>query len=161
MASLMTKRESGHENRTKMSNNWCNDESDETKLAVTDVVDLEINVATKVIGTIKIGLFGRTVPKTVENFIKLATGEPGYGYANSKVHRIMADFMIQMGDFTKGDGTGGKSAWGGKFDDENFEIDHHGAGWVAMANGGPNTNSSQANRVYDFCLICIMSFLTI
>ena len=101
-----------------MSNLWQDDENDET-LLVTDVVDLEITVATKAIGTIKIGLFGRTVPKTVENFVKLATGEPGYGYANSKVHRIVADFMIQMGDFTKGDGTGGKSVWGGKFDDEN------------------------------------------
>ena len=80
-------------------------ESDET-LIVTDKVIFEINLASKSIGKIEIGLFGKTVPKTVENFVKLATGECGYGYSNSKIHRVVKDFMVQAGDFTKGDGTG-------------------------------------------------------
>jgi peptidyl-prolyl cis-trans isomerase B (cyclophilin B) len=112
-------------------------------LIVTDKVTFQIQSASKNIGQIEIGLFGKAVPKTVENFVKLSTGECGYGYENCKIHRIIKDFMIQSGDFTKGDGTGGKSIWGKKFEDENFDLKHYGAGWLSMANGGPNTNSSQ------------------
>jgi len=112
-------------------------------LVVTDIVTFKMSSASKDIGEIKFGLFGETVPKTVENFVKLSTGECGFGYANSKVYRIVKDFVCQAGDFMKGDGTGGKSIWGGKFEDENFDIKHTGAGFLSMANGGPNTNSSQ------------------
>ena len=104
-------------------------------LVVTDIVTFKMSSASKDIGEIKFGLFGETVPKTVENFVKLSTGECGYGYANSKVYRIVKDFVCQAGDFMKGDGTGGKSIWGGKFDDENFDIKHTGAGFLSMANG--------------------------
>jgi cyclophilin family peptidyl-prolyl cis-trans isomerase len=91
-------------------------------------------------GNIEIELFAKETPKTVENFVLLA--KKGY-YKGIIFHRVIKNFMIQGGDPT-GTGTGGESAWGGKFDDEIVPaIKFEKAGFLAMANAGPGTNGSQ------------------
>ncbi|XP_069698304.1 peptidyl-prolyl cis-trans isomerase 6-like [Periplaneta americana] len=111
---------------------------------VTDQVYFDVSIGGEPAGKIVIGLFGEVVPKTVKNFLTIASeGIDGKTYANSKFHRVIKKFMIQGGDIVKQDGTGSVSIYGKYFQDENFNIKHTAPGFLSMANAGKDTNGCQ------------------
>lgn len=124
-----------------------NDKTTEDTNDVSAQPYFDIEIGGVFIGRIIFQLFDDVVPKTAKNFRYLCSKGMGNNkkpcYQDSTFHRVITDFMIQGGDFTNGDGTGGVSIYGDKFEDENFELEHNQPGLLSMANSGPNTNGSQ------------------
>ncbi|XP_076632943.1 peptidyl-prolyl cis-trans isomerase B isoform X1 [Colletes latitarsis] len=113
-------------------------------LQVTEQVYFDVMIDDHPVGRIVVGLFGDVAPKTVKNFVTLATtGVAGKTYKGSRFHRVIRKFMIQGGDVENGDGSGSISIYGKYFEDENFDIGHNGPMFVSMANAGKNTNGCQ------------------
>ena len=115
---------------------------------ITDGVKVYVSIGGEAVEEpIVLGLFGDETPRTTENFRVLCTEKrtrdgKTLSYVGSIFHRVIPQFMIQGGDFTNSNGTGGESIYGTKFEDENFNVDHA-VGVISMANAGPNTNGSQ------------------
>ena len=111
---------------------------------VTEKVFMDLTIGAGEARRVVYGLYGDDAPRTAENFAALcASRSPALGYRSSRLHRVIPRFMVQGGDFTRGDGTGGTSVYGGAFPDETFALSHVGGGVLSMANRGPNTNTSQ------------------
>ncbi|CAB9507725.1 cis-trans isomerase [Seminavis robusta] len=120
----------------------------EPQAEVTSKVYFDVSIDKQPAGRVVIGLYGGVVPKTAKNFETLCKGTEKKGnidltYSKTTFHRIIPGFMIQGGDFTQHDGTGGLSIYGNKFEDENFQLKHTAPFILSMANAGPHTNGSQ------------------